>query len=173
MYLLLPALIANLAPPLFKKVPFLAYPVDFGLKWKGKPILGPHKTFRGFFFGILVAILVCYVQKVLFSGCDWCRSLSILDYSGMNFLLFGFLMGFGALFGDIVESFLKRRRGIKSGRPWIPWDQLDFVIGSLLFLSIVFIPSWQTILFLIIVVPILHIITNHIGFYLGINKSKW
>lgn len=162
-----------MVPPLVRKVPFLAYPVDFGLKWKGKPLLGSHKTFRGLFFGVLVAVIVCYLQKVLFTYCAWCRQASLLDYSGLNFLLFGFLMGFGALFGDMVESLLKRRRGIGSGRPWIPWDQVDFVIGSLLFLAIVFVPSWQTIVFLLIVVPLLHIATNHIGFYLGINKSKW
>jgi CDP-2,3-bis-(O-geranylgeranyl)-sn-glycerol synthase len=33
--------------------------------------------------------------------------------------------------GDAVKSFLKRRAGIRPGRPWIPFDQIDFVVGEL------------------------------------------
>jgi hypothetical protein len=32
---------------------------------------------------------------------------------------------------DSVKSFVKRRVGIAPGAPWIPFDQLDFVIGAL------------------------------------------
>ncbi|MBU2561993.1 MAG: CDP-2,3-bis-(O-geranylgeranyl)-sn-glycerol synthase [Nanoarchaeota archaeon] len=173
MYLLLPALLANMAPPLFKKMRFLDYPVDFGAKWKGKPLFGSHKTYRGLFFGIIAAIITSYVQSVLFSSSGWLRQASLIDYSAHNFVILGVLLGFGALFGDIVKSFFKRRVNVKPGRPWIPFDQLDFVVGALLFLAFVYVPSWKVVLFLLVVVPILHILTNHIGFYLGINKSKW
>jgi hypothetical protein len=43
----------------------------------------------------------------------------------------------------------------------------------MLFTSIVFVPSWQIAVALLITVPLLHIATNHIGYYLGINKGKW
>ncbi|MBN1544573.1 CDP-2,3-bis-(O-geranylgeranyl)-sn-glycerol synthase [Candidatus Woesearchaeota archaeon] len=173
MYMLLPALLANLVPPLFRKVNFLGYPVDLGARWKGKPLFGSHKTYRGLFFGITAAIIIAYVQSVLFSSSGWLRQASLIDYSAHNFVILGMLLGFGALFGDLVKSFFKRRVGVKPGKPWIPFDQLDFVVGALLFLALVYIPSWKVMLFLLVVVPILHILTNHIGFYLGINKSKW
>jgi len=162
-----------MAPPLFKKVKFLNYPLDFGKKWKNKPILGNHKTWRGIFFGVIVSIIIVALQKLMFIKFQFFQEASIIDYTQFNFVLLGFLLGFGALLGDSVESFFKRRQNIKSGKPWIPWDQLDFVIGSLLFLSIVYSPSWQVILALLITVPFLHIATNHIGYYVGINKSKW
>jgi CDP-2,3-bis-(O-geranylgeranyl)-sn-glycerol synthase len=38
----------------------------------------------------------------------------------------------GALFGDIVESFFKRRIGKERGESWYPFDQLDFVLGALI-----------------------------------------
>jgi len=57
--------------------------------------------------------------------------ISLVDYS--NWLLFGFLMGFGALLGDMTKSFFKRRLGYAPGKPFIPFDQLDFVVGALLF----------------------------------------
>jgi CDP-2,3-bis-(O-geranylgeranyl)-sn-glycerol synthase len=162
-----------MAPVFFKKLDFLDYPVDFNKKWKGKPLLGSHKTIRGFFFGILLSIIVVYIQKLLFGSIEFFRNLSLLDYSAHNFLILGILLGFGALFGDAVESLFKRRAGIKPGKSWIPLDQLDFVIGALVFLAIVYIPPWQVIIMLLIIVPILHIAANHAGYYLGINDTKW
>jgi len=35
--------------------------------------------------------------------------------------------------GDIIESFFKRRIGKKRGESWVPFDQLDFILGVLLF----------------------------------------
>jgi CDP-2,3-bis-(O-geranylgeranyl)-sn-glycerol synthase len=172
-YLMLPGLLSNLMPPLVKRVPFLDSPLDLGLKWHGKELLGSHKTFRGFFFGVLVAIIIVFAQKILFENYAWFQTASLLDYSQHSFLLVGFLMGFGALFGDAVKSALKRRLDIKPGRPWIPFDQMDFVIGWILFTAIVYVPSWQIAVTLLITVPVLHIATNHVGYYIGVNKVKW
>ncbi|MFC1741857.1 CDP-archaeol synthase [Nanoarchaeota archaeon] len=172
-YLLLPGAFANMAPVLFKKVNFLNYPVDLGKKWKGKPLFGSHKTFRGFFFAILLSIIIVYLQKLLFTNHTFFRSISFIDYTAYNTILLGFLVGFGVTFGDLIESFFKRRARIKPGRPWIPWDQLDCVIGGLLFIAIIYIPPVEVIVFLVIVVPLLHIAINHIGYYMGINSSKW
>lgn len=173
LYLLLPALIANMVPPLCRHVGFLDTPVDFGKKWKGKRIFGDHKTFRGFAFGILFAGLIAGAQKWAYLDYAFFRDFSIIPYGDHSAIILGILMGFGALAGDAVESFFKRRVNIRPGKPWIPFDQLDFVIGALLLLFIVFIPPWQVIVILLTVVPVLHILTNHIGYYIGVNKSKW
>ena len=173
LYLLLPGLIANMVPPLCKPIGWLKYPIDFGMKWKGKRIFGDHKTFRGFVFGIMFAMLIAGAQKWAYLDHSFFRDFSIINYGDQSAIILGLLLGFGALIGDSIESFFKRRVGIKPGKPWIPFDQLDFVIGSLLFLSIAFIPPWQTIVILLIIVPLLHITTNHIGYYIGVNKSKW
>ena len=136
-YLMLPAYFANMAPVLVKDIhlfDFLAKPIDFGKKIKGKPILGSHKTFRGFIFGVIFALIIAYVQHILYRY-PFFSSISFINYS--NWIAVGFLLGFGALFGDSVKSFFKRRVGIKPGHRFIPWDELDYTIGSLLFISIV------------------------------------
>ena len=36
----------------------------------------------------------------------------------------------GALGGDAIESFFKRRVGIAPGHGWFPFDQTDYIIGA-------------------------------------------
>jgi CDP-2,3-bis-(O-geranylgeranyl)-sn-glycerol synthase len=172
-YFALPGVFANMAPVLFKKVNFLNHPVDFGKKWKGQPLFGSHKTFRGFFFGTLCAMVVVYIQALLFHEFGYFRGISIVPYMDINTALLGFLIGFGALLGDLVKSFFKRRIGVAPGKSWFPWDQLDALIGALLLLSIVFVPPWQMVVFLVIAVPMIHIGINHIAYYLGMKETKW
>ena len=169
-YFMLPAYLANMAPLLARKVRFLDIPVDFNKKWRGNPILGSHKTWRGIFFGIIAGVITAYIQFKLRNYLFF-ASISLLDYS--NWAAIGFLLGFGALFGDLVKSFFKRRIGVKPGARFIPWDQIDYTIGALLFISVIFVPSWQMIAALLITNFILHVAANHIGYYLGINDVKW
>jgi len=53
-------------------------------------------------------------------------------------VIVGFLQGFGAMFGDIVKSAIKRSwlARIPAGQPWQPWDQVDFVLGTLLMFAL-------------------------------------
>lgn len=171
-YLMLPAFFANMAPVFFRRVPFLDFPVDFGVRWRGRELFGSHKTFRGFFFGILLAVVIVGIQEWLASFAYF-RGIGLVAYSEHSFVLLGFLLGFGALFGDLVKSFVKRRAGIASGRSWFPWDQLDFVVGALVFLSFVHMPSWRVFLFLLVAGPLLHVAVKHVGYYLGISRTKW
>jgi CDP-2,3-bis-(O-geranylgeranyl)-sn-glycerol synthase len=171
-YFVLPGIFANMAPLLVRKVPFLAIPVDFGRNWRGKPVFGKNKTYRGFFFGMIASVLVVFLQRWLYSY-DAFADISIVNYEVINILLFGFLMGFGVLFGDLVKSFFKRRLGIKPGVRFFPWDQLDSLIGGFLFLSIIYVAPREILIFLIVAVPIVHICTNHVAFYLGLKETKW
>ena len=170
LYLMLPAYFANMAPVIAKKINFLDYPVDFGKKLGSKPVFGRHKTFRGFFFGILFAIIIAYAQFRLMET-DSLRAISILDYS--KWLLIGFLMGFGALLGDLIKSFFKRRIGIEPGNNFIPFDQTDFVAGALIFTMLAFELSWQIFIVSLLLSFILHIIVNHISYWLKIRNEAW
>jgi CDP-2,3-bis-(O-geranylgeranyl)-sn-glycerol synthase len=172
-YLIVPGAFANMAPVLFKKVNFLNYSVDMGKTWRGKPLFGAHKTYRGFFFAIIVSILIIYLQRWLFINYSFFRELSILPYSSLNPWLLGFFVGFGVMLGDMIESFFKRRVGIAPGKPWIPWDQLDCAIGGLAGLTVLYIPPIEVIVFLLVAIPLTHILLNHIGYYTGLTKSKW
>lgn len=173
LYFILPAAFANMTPPLVKRLMILEYPMDFGKKWRGKRILGDHKTFRGLFFGIVAAVIIVLVQKILYEDVFFFRELSIVNYSSINVLLLGFLLGLGALIGDAVESFFKRRCSIAPGRSWFPWDQMDFIVGSLVFCMFIFIPPWEVIGLLIVLVPILHILINRVAYMLKLQKNKY
>lgn len=170
---MIPAYLANMAPVLTKDwFKPLAKPIDLNTKLKTHYIFGKNKTFRGLIFAVLFGIFSALIQHLLYYRFEFFRSISFLDYS--NWLLFGFLMGFGAIIGDLVESFFKRRLDIKSGSRFFPWDQIDFVLGSLL-LTFFFLPENKiTLIAVIIVISIvLHITINHIGFYLRLRNTKW
>lgn len=180
-YFFLPALIANMMASLTKRISFLKVfeaPVDFGRKINGNMILGPSKTWRGAIFGPLVGFLIVLLQFYLYHYAFF-KKISLVNYSGINIFIFGFLMCFGAIFGDALFSFFKRRQNFQPGRPWIPFDQLDFVIGSFLFLTpyLVFVLGLDFgILYWITIAAIsfvLHILTNNIGYYIGVQKNRW
>ena len=170
-YLLVPAFAANMAPVIFRsKFKFLAIPLDFGYVINKKPLLGKNKTVRGLVMGLIFSVFFAFLQKLALRM-PFFREISVLDYSG--WLYIGFLLGFGAIAGDAIESFFKRRFGIHPGKPWIPFDQTDFVIGSLFCISFYQILGSRIYLTAIICSFFLHIIVNHFAFYTGIRKEKW
>ena len=169
-YLMLPAYFANMAPVIVKRINLFAFPIDFNKKIENTPILGRNKTFRGVIFGVIFAIIIAYLQHLAYNM-GFFHAISFMDYQ--NWLLFGFLMGLGALVGDLAKSFFKRRIGIKPGSKFVTFDQTDFVVGALIFI----IPVFQVTLAIFIVSLLLsfalHIMVNHIAFYLKIRGEKW
>ena len=169
-YFMLPAYFANMAPVMVKKISLFAVPIDLNKQLNGKPILGKNKTFRGLIFGVIFAIVITYFQH-LFYNIEYFKNASFFSYQ--NWLLFGFLMGFGALTGDLIKSFFKRRLGIKPGEKFIPFDQTDFVLGALIFVMPVFDVTLKIFITSILLSFVLHIAVNHIAFYLKIRNEKW
>lgn len=168
-YLLLPAAFANMAPPMIR--PFLSRlalsPIDGGLEFRGKPLFGSHKTWGGTLFGVLAGILAAYLQHLLD---PYLGFLSLIDYSDWSFI--GFLLGAGAITGDLVKSFFKRRMNFKPGQIWVPFDEIDFVIGSIVFLSPLYFPGWMNVTIILLISFIGHILINLLGFYLRIRKKS-
>jgi len=169
-YFILPAYFANMAPVIVKKVNFLKIPIDFGKRINDRPLFGENKTFRGLFFGVVFAVIVTFLQSFFYEN-GLFLSFSLVDYS--NWLILGVLLGFGAIFGDLVESFVKRRLGYESGRPFVPFDQTDFIFGALVFAYPFVALSFSKIVIVLLLSFFLHIIVNHIAFYSGIRKEKW
>lgn len=172
---MLPAYLANMAPVFAQKfglLKFMARPVDGGRTWRGKPVFGEHKTWRGFVAGVVAAIAVAWLQYFLYPIPVF-KNLSLLNYSTENFLFLGFLMGLGSLFGDLIKSFFKRRVGIAPGKSWIPFDQIDFVVGALIFVSPIYFPSWPAVAVILIFSPVLHILANNLGYLLKIKNARW
>lgn len=175
LYFFLPAYFTNMTPSLIKKVGlfnFLDKRVDFDGKFLGEPILGSHKSWRGVILGILVGVSVVWLQYWLYQF-SFIKNISLINYSQINLLLFGFLISTGAIFGDLIFAFLKRRLRKKPGQRFLPFDQTNYVIGAFIFLQPFLkldLTMWLTIFILTF---FLHIIVNRLGFVLHLHKAKW
>lgn len=182
LWYLLPAALGNHAascgsriwlPAIFRRgLARLAYPVDFGARWRGKEIFGKNKTWRGLFVGVITGALAAGVQKVLFSNTDFFRMNTLVDYGRVNFILLGALMGGGALAGDLIKSFIKRRLDVPSGKPWFPWDQLDWIAGAVLFSSIAYVPPARVVLVTALLYVGVHLCSDRIVCRMGIKKRE-
>lgn len=171
-YFLLPAAFANMAPVIFHKVNFLNYPIDFGVKIFGKRLFGENKTFRGLFFGVIFSILISILQYYLYSFSVF-ENISLIECTLSTALLFGLLSGMGALGGDLLESLIKRQINFKPGEKLIFFDQSDWVIGAFIATSFLFPLPFGMYFSGILLFFLLHILTKHTSYYLGIEKKKW
>lgn len=133
-------------------------PMDFGKNFfDGKPVFGKNKTFRGFFFGFAVGVMVGLAEWVVF------------DYP----FLFSVLSPLGALCGDLAGAFLKRRLGIAPGDLLPVVDQVDFVVGAILFSLPLAMISWELAVAVLIITPPIHLLTNFVAYKLRMKKNPW
>ncbi|MCB1672803.1 MAG: CDP-archaeol synthase [Gammaproteobacteria bacterium] len=131
LWFLIPAGVANLIPPIAARVmPNWSTPLDFGLHWRGRQLLGSHKTVRGLVIGTLMGALAHQVQVLLAHQSASLADLAVSPQFYQYWWL-GAWLGFTALLGDALKSLVKRQLQIAPGRPWLPWDKFDWVLGCL------------------------------------------
>lgn len=157
----LPAGVANMVPVFAAKLfPKWDMALDFGLTFRGKSILGNHKTIRGLISGIFLGILFALFLSFLFPQLYQTKAIFI-----------GFLLSFGALLGDSIKSFFKRQVGIASGKSWFPFDQIDYILGGMLFSLLAIRLSLLDYFTIFIVYFLLHLFVSWIGFLVGLKKA--
>lgn len=166
LFFIFPAYAANAVPVILGG----GQAIDAGRKMPdGKPIFGSHKTVRGFATGIMAGILTSVAQNALLQFgalSDFARLLPF-QFS----ISLGFVISFGALTGDLVHSFVKRRIGIAEGAPLPVADQLDFVIGAILFSFLVSPPPLFTIFIIFVITLPVHLLTNLLAYLAGVKKT--
>ena len=164
---LLPGGIANIGAYFSKKIlPNWNTPLDLGKKWRGVRVFGDHKTIRGILVGSIFS-MVTYILILKFEP----TSTIVVIPEGMNIWLFGFMIGVSALLGDAIKSFFKRRVGIKPGVSWFPLDQIDWIIGILVFTFIVADITILFAVFCLIMGLLLHLAGRFIGYLGGLHKE--
>jgi len=148
-------------------------PIDLGKKYSdGNRIFGDGKTFRGLFTGILAGIITG-LTLIWLAG----------RFPGMGLpehtLLSVTLLATGALLGDLVKSFFKRRFNVERGAKWPIADQYDLVAGAFILLLLLD-PAWlfatvtfPVFLVILIITPVLHRATNIIGYVFRIKEVPW
>ncbi len=140
--------------------------MDFGRNFvDGKRIFGNNKTFRGFFFGWAVGFFVGLAEGFVFG---------FENYP----VLFSLLIPLGALLGDLTGAFIKRRLSIQPGGLLPVVDQLDFVVGAVVFalplaLTGLFGLSWEVAVTVLIITPPIHLLTNFGAYKLKLKKHPW
>lgn len=173
-YLVLPAYLANMAPVIFAKLgllKFLDQPIDGGRKWGSQYVFGSSKTWRGIVSAVILATAIAGLQSWLMNY-GYFNQISLLDYSAWWYV-FGPLAGLGAILGDLVKSFFKRRLDIASGRPWPVFDNLDFIVGFFVFTWWLVWPQWPVVATVFLITLILHPLTNIVGYAIGFKKVWW
>ena len=163
-----------MVPILVAPLPYLRdldAPIDGGLTYRGKRLLGTHKTWRGLIAGVLCSTFVLWLQQLGVDHSALLRHLTEqVDYAHLPTLVLGPLFGLGALGGDAIESFFKRQRGVAPGHGWFPFDQTDYIIGgALITMPFVQLTILQYLL-LICIWLVIHVISTYVGFVLGLKE---
>lgn len=85
----------------------------------------------------------------------------------------------GALLGDSAASLLKRRLGLRRGRPAPGLDQLDFLIGALS-LAYLVAPDWFVSVYTVVgtvevvaVTVVVHVSVNFFAYRTGLKAEPW
>lgn len=140
--------------------------MDFGANFlDGKPLLGSGKTLRGMVTGITAGTLVSVGVAVLIPGTS-----SLLTN---QYVLLGFLLSLGAIAGDTVKSFFKRRAGIEQGKDLFLIDQLDFIVGGIIFGLVLYTPTTVELFVIAIGTVIVHRLANFMAFKFKLKKVPW
>lgn len=174
-WLYAPAGFANMAPVLAKNIPLLhkfTQPLDAHKSFRGKRILGSHKTLRGLIAAVLMGALVGLLQYIFYGLFAWPSiNISPVDYSELSIVILGGILGFGAIIGDAIKSFFKRQVGITPGKNWFVFDQIDYVLGAII-ISLPFFQLPIIYYFIILFVGvILHPLINVISWLLRLQDK--
>lgn len=167
-WLILPAYAANGLVPVFKG----KHPIDAGRIFFGNPLFGAGKTWEGLIIGTIIGGIIGLIEMLAFPYLPWEVSPVALNIVPMSVAL-GFLLGFGAMFGDLIGSFVKRRFGLQRGKPAPLLDQEDFLLGSLLFAGFLVVIEIDWIILLVVITPAIHWAASIIGYLLKVKKEPY
>jgi len=151
-------------------------PIDGGrILDDGRRLLGAGKTWRGTAVGTGAGLVVAFLL-------DRARPTAVAVAGGAvpSFPVAAAVgLAFGAMLGDILASFLKRRTGRDRGASVPGVDQLDFVVVSL-GLTAVLATDWflatftpPVLLVVFVLTPLLHVSTNAGAYVLGLKDEPW
>ena len=151
----------------------IAIPLDAGLRWRGRRLLGAHKTLRGFVVMLPASGLAFAGLGVLGARGGWP---GLWDLSPLQYGALGVWAGLGFMAGELPNSFLKRQLDIAPGAAasgrlagalQLLADRLDSGLGMLLSLSLAVPMPWRTWLLVLLLGPGIHWAFSTLMFHLG------
>ncbi len=171
LWAVLPAYVPNNAAVLFGGGP----PVDGGRTLDGRRLLGDGKTWRGTAVGTGAGLAVAGALNLVRPAAADSFGVSLAGFP----LRVAVGLAAGAMLGDVVASFAKRRLRRERGAAVPGLDQLDFLVGALALAALVA-PAWTLGTFspvalavVIVATPLLHVATNAAAYGLGLKPEPW
>ncbi|AHC51238.1 hypothetical protein SUSAZ_04095 [Sulfolobus acidocaldarius SUSAZ] len=152
----IPALVANGSAPFIKS----GTPIDFKRKLNdGRRVLGDGKTFEGLLLSLTFGTTVGAI---------------ISRFLGIEWIIIGFVESLGAMLGDMLGAFIKRRIGLERGARAPILDQLDFILGAtVVLISFKVNLNIYQVAFVCVLVIALHMFTNYMAYRLKIKSVPW
>jgi len=180
LYLFLPLLFsAALAGVVmrFDLLRWLARPIDRGARFGARRVFGDGKTWRGVVVAVAGCVVAIFAQKLAIGA--RAGALAVVDYSSVEPFGFGAAMGAGAMFGELPNSFVKRRLGIARGETargplavlFYAWDQVDLLTTAWPAIRAWVRPSWELVVASFAVALLVHPLVAGIGYLVGARKS--
>lgn len=139
-------------------------PIDGGRTWRGKRLLGDHKTWDGFFFGSLSGVVVGEAVALGAYLLGWREAVLLAVTAPYTSI--------AALTGDLVSSFLKRRIGLRPGAPLPLLDQLTFyLLAVIVLLAVGFEMTLGDVVVVALLMYSLHVMTNCLAKMCGLKEE--
>lgn len=151
--------------------------IDGGRNWRGKRILGDHKTWSGLLGGIFAGAVIGLIINYLFLFLG-VRELTFSEQFSSAISMVVTLSSF-SMIGDLFGSFIKRRIGRAPGAESLFLDQYPFAIFALLFFYAIFwkeavsLFPWEGVVAILIVTPLIHRAVNIIGYRLKVKDVPY
>ncbi|MFB6071364.1 MAG: CDP-2,3-bis-(O-geranylgeranyl)-sn-glycerol synthase [Halobacterium sp.] len=150
-------------------------PIDGGRTWGGRRLLGDGKTWRGTLVGTLAGVALAAALNAVEPAVSDALGVPLPEFP----LAAMVALAAGAMLGDILASFLKRRTGRERGAAFPLVDQLDFVVLALACTALAA-PQWfretftlDVLLVVLVLTPVLHVATNVAAYLLELKEEPW
>jgi CDP-2,3-bis-(O-geranylgeranyl)-sn-glycerol synthase len=168
-WILIPVYAANGFPVLSRG----KRPIDFGKKFSdGERIFGDGKTWEGLLAGLIAGTLYGCLLWLLYPYANFLAIQNGFEILYINPFI-GFILSLGALLGDLIGSFIKRRLKMTRGEDAPLLDQENFILGAVL-LSLPFIKiSLEMFIIMILFTPIIHRFANISGYLIKMKSVPW
>jgi len=169
LWIILPAYVANGTPVIIAKLLYKLrlerHPIDFGRNFiDGKRLFGDSKSWEGLVAGILTGTITGYIQNLY----------PLID-STTNTIVLGLVLSSGAMAGDVLGAFIKRRIGLNPGEPLLFVDQLLFIVVALglsIALNMLSLSPFDWFI-AVTLTFVLHIVSNLIAYIIGLKSVPW
>lgn len=144
-------------------------PLDANKKFfDGQAVFGKGKTWSGTIGGIVLGVLLGTIAWIIAGPTNpFFTSLPIA------YPLFCLVVGVGAIVGDILGSFIKRRLLLPPGSASPVLDQLDFVAGAYIIATPFYQALAEEVLFVCVFTLFTHTASNYLAYKAGLKKVPW